>query len=80
MILDPDGRDTVTCLRCGFHVRYDAPNELLTDVMSVHWFDHHGLIEWRDAAADARYKLATEGHKEVLDQLVTALGDRRLAH
>jgi hypothetical protein len=78
--LDLDGSNTITCLRCGFQVRYAASNASLADVMAVHWFDHHGLIEWRDAAAEARYKLATTGHEDILDALVMALGDRRVAH
>ena len=43
------------------------------------WFYHQGVIELRDTAADARYKLATTGHEDVLDQLVMALDDRRVA-
>jgi hypothetical protein len=80
MTLDPDGRDTVTCLRCRFQVRYEAPSVLLSDVMAVHWFDHHGLIEWRDVAAEARYRLATTGHEDILDTLVMLVRDRRVAH
>jgi hypothetical protein len=80
MNLDTSGTNTITCLRCGFQVRYDAANTLISDVMAVHWFDHHGLIDWRDAAAEARYKLATTGHEDILDALVMALDDRRVAH
>ena len=60
----------VTCPRCRFHVRHDAQSEMIPDVMAVHWFDHHGLVEWRDVAAEARYRMATTGHGDVLDQLV----------
>ncbi len=37
------------------------------------------LSEWRDAAVEARYKLATMGHDDVRDELVMALDDRRVA-
>jgi hypothetical protein len=48
--------------------------------MVVCWFEHVGVIEWRDLAAEARYKLATTGHDDLLDALVMALDDRRVAH
>ena len=38
--------------------------------MAVHWFDHHGLVEWRDTAVEARHWLSTMGYSEILDQLV----------
>jgi hypothetical protein len=60
--------------------RVDATNTFVLDVMAVHWFDHHGLIEWRDAAAEARYKLATTGREDILDTLVMLVGDQRVAH
>jgi hypothetical protein len=77
--IDLGGRNTVTCLRCGFEVLLDPPNTLLAHVMAVHWFDHHGLVEWRDAAAESRYKLASAGHEDILEALVM-LVDRRVAH
>jgi hypothetical protein len=61
-------------------VRCGASNTLVPDVMAVHWSDHHGLIEWKDIAADARYKLATTGHEDILDTLVMLVGDQRVAH
>ena len=79
MSIDLGGTNEITCSLCRFHVRHDAQSNMLPDVMAVHWFDHHGLIEWRDTAAEARHRLATTGHSDVLDQLVAVPLPLRMA-
>lgn len=64
------GGRTVKCALCRLVISFDdAHATVLEDVLASHWHDDHGLPDWRDRAADARYRLVNDQGWELLDQL-----------
>jgi hypothetical protein len=41
-----------------------------TDLLTTLWFDGHGMVEWRDVAAEARRRLRVNGMGEALDRVI----------
>lgn len=63
------GGRTVLCALCRLVISFDdSKAAVIPDVLASHWYDDHGIEGWRDAAADARYRLAQDGW-ELLDRM-----------
>ena len=65
----------VVCVRCRLRVRFaETDSAVVADLLASHWFDDHGLVHWRDRAAEGRDRL-WRSHPELLERLGELAGE-----
>lgn len=61
------GNRRVTCSLCSLRIVYgDDQADLISLLLSTHWYDDHGIEAWRQEAARARRDLSLHGRGEDL--------------